>query len=427
MKHEKAGNIIKKIKKRFNSKIFMQASRVSEKDFTRKRKLPFTTLICFMLTSVKQTLQKELTLFIGKISKFSNVTKSAFCQQRVKLKHEAFIDLNDVLVNEFYIDNDINMWNGFRLLSIDSSTLELPSSREIIDEFGVNTEDNMIPMARISTFFDLANDIIIDGQIAPYKTDEYPLAVRHLQKARKKDLLILDRGYGAIWLFYYLLSLEAEFLVRLQHNFIPEIDKFWKEKELSKVMKISRCSKESEAQLRKLGMAFKPFKLRLVKVFLGNGEVELLATSLIDEEAYPLNIFKELYFRRWSIETNYDHLKNNIEIANFTGYSPQTIMQDFFANLFISNIQSIIIRDAQIELEAKKKNTEYRYKINKNLSLGFMKDRIINILMRDSPKDIEELKKLFLIEPVPIRNGRNNTRKKSKWKRKYFINKKRAL
>lgn len=427
MKHKKAESIIKRIKKRIRSKAFMEASRLSEKDFTRKRKLPFTTLICFMLTSVKHTLQKELTLFIGKISKFSNVTKSAFCQQRVKLKPESFIDLNDVLVNEFYNDNDTETWKGFRLLSIDSSTLELPSSKEIVNKFGVNTDENMVPMARISTFFDLKNEIIIDGQIAPYKTDEYPLAVRHLQKARRKDLLILDRGYGAVWLFCYLPSLGTEFLVRLQHNFVSEIDKFWQEKELSKVIEVSRCSKESEAQLRKLGMVFKPFKLRLVKVFLDNNEVELLATSLIDEKAYPLSIFKELYFRRWGIETNYDHLKNNIEITNFTGYSPQIIVQDFFANLFISNIQSIIIRDAQIELEENKKDTEYRYKINKNLSLGFMKEKIVNILMKDSPRDIEELKKLFLIEPVPIRKGRNNIRKKSRWKRRYFINKKRAL
>jgi hypothetical protein len=427
MKYKKAEYIIKKIKKKLNSNLFMEGSRVSEKDFTRNRKLPFTRLLCFMLTCVKHTLQKELTLFIGKISKFGNVTKSAFCQQRVKLKPEAFIDLNDILVNEFYADNDIKMWKGFRLLSVDSSTLELPSSREIIDEFGVNTEDNMVPMARISTFFDLENDIIIDGEIAPYKTDEYPLAVRHLLKRGKKDLLILDRGYGAIWFFYYLLSSAANFLIRIQHNFIPEIDKFWEEKASSKIIEISSCSKESEAQLRKFGIVFKPFSLRLIKVFLDNGEIELLATSLIDEKVYPVEIFKELYFRRWGIETNYDHLKNHIEIANFTGYSPQIIKQDFFASLFISNIQSIIIRDVQIELEEQKKDTEYPYKINKNLSLGFMKDKIINILMKDSPKYMEELKKLFLIEPVPIRNGRSNIRNKSKWKRKYFINQRRAI
>jgi len=427
MEHKKAESIIKRIKKRIRSRAFMEASRISEKDFTRKRKLPFTTLICFMLTSLKHTLQKELTLFIGKISKFSNVTKSAFCQQRVKLKPESFIDLNDVLVNEFYSDNDIETWEGFRLLSIDSSTLELPSSKETIDEFGVNTDDNMVPMARISTFFDLENDIIIDGQIAPYKTDEYPFAIRHLQKAGRKDLLILDRGYGAVWLFCYLLSLGTEFVVRLQHNFVSEIDSFWQEKHVSKVMEISKCSEESEAQLRKLGIKFKPFKLRLIKVFLGNGEVEVLASSLIDEKAYPLRIFKELYFRRWGIETKCDHLKNKIEIGNFTGYSPQIIRQDFFASLFISNIQSIITRDAQIELEENKNDTRYDYKINKNLSLGFMKEKIVDILMKDNQRDIEELKKLFLIEPVPIRKGRSNIRKKSKWKRKYFINKRRAL
>ena len=51
-------------------------------------------------------------------------------------------------------------------------------------------------------------------------------------------------------------------------------------------------------------------KVRLVKVILKTKEVEILMTNLLDCEKYPTEIFQGLYNKRWSIETNYDKLKN---------------------------------------------------------------------------------------------------------------------
>ena len=179
--------------------------------------------------------------------------------------------------------------------------------------------------------------------------------------------------------------------------------------------------------MKKRGLDFTPFTIRFVKVILPNGEVEVLATSLLDEVTYPTSEFGELYFKRWSIEVNYDHLKNNIELENFTGLSSITIKQDFFANMLIANIQALIARDAQRELEKEKKGAKWKYKVNRNLSLGFMKDRVVKILLRDDPHYFEELKKLFKLEPVPIRPGRKYNRRFHATKRKFHMTKKRSI
>ena len=50
-------------------------------------------------------------------------------------------------------------------------------------------------------------------------------------------------------------------------------------------------------------------------------------------------------------------------------------MRRIFANAFVANMQQIIIRDVEDEIKEEKKDAEYEYKVNKNLSLGFMKDR----------------------------------------------------
>lgn len=52
--------------------------------------------------------------------------------------------------------------------------------------------------------------------------------------------------------------------------------------------------------------------MRLIRVDLPSGEIEILMTSLLDSQIYPAKIFKELYFLRWKIETFYDELKNKL-------------------------------------------------------------------------------------------------------------------
>lgn len=425
-KIENNESILKKVNKLILSKSFMKSNRLKKMDFTRNRKMPFSRLVHFMLNSVKQTLQKELTFFMNMFTKHDNITKSAFSQHRLKLKPEAFIELNDFLINERY-KNKVKKWNGRRLLCIDGSTLELPKSSEIIENFGVNNESNMIPMAKISTLFDLLNEFILDSNIANNSSSEYNLAIEHLYKIKKDDLLILDRGYGARWLFFMLNKKGADFVIRLQNGFGKDVDNFWNSKENSKIIEVNEMPLKTEKRFNSLSLTFEPFKFRIVKVILKNGTVEVLATSLLDEKKYPVEIFKELYNKRWGIETNYSHLKNHIEIGNFTGYSTCVVKQDFYANTLIANIQRMIIEDAQEKLNDKTKNRKYEYKINKNLSLGFMKNKVIEILSDKNTNQYDELVKLFQIESIPIRNDREYPREKSRWKRKYYLNQKRSL
>lgn len=416
-------SILEIVRKKIKSKRFLKFSRKNDCSFKRNRKMPFIQLVYFMLNSIKKTLQLELTEYMLCFTKHKNITKSSYCQQRMKLKPEAFIELNDTLVDEFYTNNVFKTWNEFRLLSIDGSTLQLPRSNSTIEEFGVNNEQNMIPMARISTMYDLLNEIVLSSSIGSHKSHEFDLAIHHFQKLKENDLLILDRLYGARWLFYMLIAKKVHFVIRIQHGFGKDVDDFWNSSETSKIITVLDLPKKSKKRIAEIT----PFKFRLVKVFLENGETEVLATSLLDEEKYPIEIFKELYNKRWGIETNYNHLKNHIELANFSGYSSNVIKQDFYANMFISNIQTLIVQDAQSKLNKEDKKTKYKYKINKNLSLGYMKNRVVRILMGDNPDYYEELVSLFLNQPIPIRPERNYPRKEQKYKRKNFMNQRRCL
>lgn len=419
--------LLSKTRSLIDSRGFLERSRKHQQDFTRQRKLPFCSLIYFFLNLIKQTVQKELTCFIQGFGEHKNISKSAFCQSRMKLRPEAFIELNDELVRSFYSDDEIKTWNKFRLICIDGSTLELPNSPEIINDFGVNSVENNTPIGKTSVCFDLLNEIILDSVIAPNKSSEYYLAVMHFGKLRPKDLVILDRGYGARWLFLMLLQSKTDFVIRIQRGFGSDADEFWNSKEESTVIQITHLPKKSAHRLSFFGKVFRQFACRLVKVELKTGEIEVLATSLIDKKTYPNDIFKDLYNLRWGVESNYHHLKNHIEIGNFTGYSSQSIQQDYNASIFIANVQSLIILDAQQKISSTQNTRKYRYKVNRNLSLGYLKDRIVNILTSNDPNYYKEIVELFQIEPVPIRQGRTFPRHSKRYKRKWYMNQRRAL
>ena len=160
---------LQNINKQIYSNKFMEQSKYSKKDFTRKRKMPFPSTILFMLNTVKQTLQKGLTNFIKLFSlKTENITKSAFYQSRMKLKPEAFTILNNGFMEDFYTDNDEFRWKDFRLLAIDGSILQIPASKSTIKEFGrrINQYGESIPMAKLSTCYDVLNNMFIDAKVS---------------------------------------------------------------------------------------------------------------------------------------------------------------------------------------------------------------------------------------------------------------------
>jgi hypothetical protein len=93
---QNCANIIDFIKNIIFSQDFFHRHRKSKKDFTRKRKLPFPTLIAFLIDLATGSYQNELNRFFRLLvpsdlpRKF--VSKVAFAKARMKLDYKAFVD-----------------------------------------------------------------------------------------------------------------------------------------------------------------------------------------------------------------------------------------------------------------------------------------------------------------------------------------------
>ena len=130
----------------------------------------------------------------------------------------------------------------------------------------------------------------------------------------------------------------------------------------------------------------------------GKKYTEILATNLPFDE-YPPEILKELYRKRWKIETNFDRLKNIIHLENFSGYSEEIILQDFYANIFMFNFLMAMKLDAdrKVKEKHKDKNLQHEYKTNLNVLYGLIKLDMPDLLSHDPQKRSDAVDRILKI------------------------------
>ena len=418
--------IIEHLKNILLSEDFLIKHRQSPKDFTRQRKLPFHLLVCFLINFVKGSYQNELDKFFQAINQSEIakrfVSKVALCKARMKLKFETFIDLNHHLIECFEKIFSPNTWYGFRLLAVDGTTIQLPRIKEIIEHFGVWNvrKGDPRPMARASQLFDTLNKITINAIISPKSVDERDHASQLFLNLMPNDLILLDRGYPAFWLFKIIMAMSANFCARIstRWNIVKE---FIQSGQKERIIQLN-ASYSSISICRQMGLDIKPLALRLIRIELDSGEVEVLITSLIDTKSYPYDIFAELYHKRWPVEEDYKVIKRRLDIENFSGKTVLSVYQDFHANIFSKNLTTVLTFPVSSELKEIGKKKKYEHQVNFSNALAKTKNIIALLFQRTKVgvlRLIKELHQIFLITTEPIRPGRKYPRKHKVLKRSF--------
>lgn len=81
-------------------------------------------------------------------------------------------------------------------------------------------------------------------------------------------------------------------------------------------------------------------RIRVIEVILNDGTKEYLATNLFDSHISQ-QMFRELYFYRWPVETKYKELKSRLAIEEFSGATTTSVLQEFYINALLSNLSSL--------------------------------------------------------------------------------------
>ncbi len=345
-------------------------------------------------------------------------------------------------MEEFYSENEVKTFHGFRIFAIDGTTIRLPSDKELYKEYGYDEANKSVPLARGSLLYDVLNHMTLHACLKPLKTGERSMAFEHIDELIKQDklnvetnfendLLIFDRGYPSIPLMFYLNIHKKHFLMRAQKHFLSEVNSVLNSDQKDVVITIPAFKKGRD--ISPDFPKYLPFldkdaclKLRVLVFDLPGGQPEILITSLVDKTKFSAEDLFKLYGFRWGEEEEYKFKKCITEIENFSGRSKLAVEQDFFATIFSCNLYALLMNEVEAELiqeraaDEAREDLKYEYKVNRNVLVGIIKNEIIDVFLSncDLYEYCEKLKKRIKKNLVPIRPDRKFPRNHKRVKNK---------
>ena len=425
---------------RIQSDEYASICRIAQNDFIRNRKMPLQDLLLSMINRKGLTLTLELRNFMKTVHPGTEISKPGYLKQRIKLNPDAFVDLYHYHNKNFYSESGYATYNGYLILAADGSNLNIPTTKETLETFGTSCRKNTKPQASIGLgcLYDVMNRMIIESDCNRCKFDEMAVAESQIDRVyntigkEQPFLVVMDRGYPSTPAFIRMMDKNIYFIVRLKNSDYKkeqaslECNDKWIDIELDKTRIRHYEGTAMATRMRELG----DIRLRMVKIYLDDGNYEILLTNLKTEQ-FSTEQLADLYHMRWSIETAYETLKSRLQIENFTGTKPQLLLQDIYSTIYVSNLAEDIILETQQELDEKDKNYKHKMAINQTVSIGILKNDLIYIMLE---KDKDKQEALFnnLYDDisknlVPVRPNRHYKRTKGQLAGKYSNTHKRAF
>ena len=305
-------------------------------------------------------------------------------------------------------------WKGYRLIAGDGSTISLPASTQIKNHFGiysVSQGGTSLCHARTCMFYDVLSGYVIDSMIAPASVGEITLINTMVNTINDTDsIVILDRGFGYFSTCKNLINQKQKFCIRVttsQSMFSKLVlsnpsDDFITEWIASDAEKVT-C--------KKYGWDTKSITVRVTKIVLRTGEIELLVSSLFDMDLINKNDLRELYELRWNVEEGFKKLKPKMKLEQFGCKRYEGVYQEFYAHIFMMNLVSIIANDTEENVVEKTKHRKHHYKYNWQNAFLFVREKIVDLFNSADPWDIlEKIMENIATSIIAVKKGRHFVR-----------------
>lgn len=305
-----------------------------KRDFTRNRKLPFETLCRTILSMSGQSMNVELQRQFHYDP--TAATTSAFVQQRGKLLPAAF---EEILRRFTYQNRPIRRWNGYTLLAVDGSHVQIPSN--IHDEatyFNSTKDGRGYNLLHLNALYDLESQLYLDAVIQDGREEHESRALVELvdrSELTEPVILIADRGYEAYNNMAHIEQKGWKYLIRVKDKQgilsglrLPDALEFDAVFSYSLSKRLTNRIRQEPQKYRWIPSkvhfdyikdasdALYPISFRVVRFAVKEGLYETVITNL-PADWFPPPLLRELYHKRWGIETSFRDLKYTLALTHF--------------------------------------------------------------------------------------------------------------
>ena len=388
-----------------------------QKDFKRKRKLPFEEVLKLVLSMAGKSIRGELMDYFG--LKLSTPTASALVQQKNKINYSAFETLFHNFTNAI---NEQDLLDGYRLIAMDGSDLHVPINKNEPDSFHQNKNgDKPYNLLHINALYDLRRRIYVDGIIEGRKKEnECKAFVTMVDRDSSPipTIYIADRGFEAYNNMAHIQEKGQKFLIRAKDFsyggivYSLDLGEFDENGEMDKNVTLHLTRKNTKSDdknfkflnskcvfdflptsyKRKSPIVSYELNFRVVRFKLSENSYEVLLTNL-DRDQFDINKLKNLYAMRWGIETSFRALKHTLTLSLVHSKKTEYILQEIFAKFIMYNFTELITSHVII----KQKDRKYPYQINFSAAVRICRNFFLKNI---SPSKTEAL---LLKHLLPIR------------------------
>ena len=272
-------------------------------------------------------------------------SKQAFADARKKILWQAY----EYLLSEARRDDLETPWLGHRVRIADGTRLNTPNSRDLRRHFSIPNNKagaGFFPQAWLVTLLNSVSGQPIAAKVGCHRNDsERDLMLGLLDACEHGDVVLLDRGLGGanVYLRFYERGLHFVHRVKTSGDHAAGyVQEFLRSKRKSQVCAVPVKADDGTEIVMWVRLVLGPIDSDRKRI--------VFATNLLDEDCYSVGAIRELYRKRWAIETTYGRVKNLLAVEKFHAKTYNGVMQEIFANLFVLSLTAIVATEAAIAL-----------------------------------------------------------------------------
>ena len=271
---------------------------------------------------------------------------------------------------------------------------------------------------RLLLTHDVLNNVLYRVDFYNQNSSEIYTAYPNVEQLPRDGLYLYDRHYASFGLAYLHHRYGSDYVIRMPLDQSNVVKEFVKSTDNERIITLKLGVGRAYRSLRKLGLnpvLHTEFRVRLLRVELDDGEVEVRMSSLTDRAKFPQPEFKWLYGKRWGVETTIYVLKSFLQLALVSARTLPGVAQDLWASFAFYNQQSALIAACEDDVERKTGHRRHQYKTNRNITAGILKRFLYHIYLDGPARWRSRTKVLLELLPrytEPYRPNRNRQRER---------------
>jgi len=279
----------------------------------RTKKNSFIDVLYFCLYKNGNSCSSSMANINMYINDIIDVSDNSFIQMRHSINYIHFKQISDELVDFIYKNN-----NETRFIAVDGTYI--PLSIELKKYGFMTSKKDTYCIGLICSLFDVKKKILINYKLCKKRNERNGL-MKQINYLRQGDTLIMDRGYFSKELLFIFDNMKIKTIFRMKINSLM----------------IKDIIRKGQTDMRTtIIYKNKSIKFRIISYNL-NGNHYFLGTTIMNHKT---EYFKELYWKRWSIEINFRESKYILSLNNILSKTENKIKQDIYSHNILFLISS---------------------------------------------------------------------------------------